>query len=308
MELEDIGFHLRGLVEDSLELFKFQASEKSINIEVNFDLDLPECVEGDPTRLRQVLINLIGNAVKFTNKGKVVISCKQSPDQPGFIHFTVADTGIGMTKEQLDKVFDLFSQADNSTTRRFGGTGLGTCISKRLIELMNGKIWVESKINEGTRFHFLLHLPESKSEIVSPINEPGNENLSFSLQPGDKLKEGILLAEDNLFNQQLIGQQLALAGYRADFADDGKLAKEMWQNGNYKLIICDISMPVMDGYQLLASIRDKEKSIGSHTPIIALTANALSGEKEKCIELGFDDYCSKPISLENLKNLLNKWL
>jgi PAS domain S-box-containing protein len=306
LEIEKICFKLKDPVNEAVQLFEHQAKEKSLNLEVKYAEVLPDCVWGDPTRLRQILVNLVSNAIKFTHHGHVLISC-QLADNADFIQFNVVDTGIGMTQEQLEKVFDLFSQADTSTTRLFGGTGLGTCISRRLVELMDGQIRFESVVDKGTTVTFEVKLPEAKCQIVTCINDQhdGTENVAHEKTGG--LQGRVLLVEDNIFNQQLISQQLATFGVKTDFAENGQVAEELLNKGGYKIVISDISMPVMNGYELVARVREEEKIKGTRITMVAMTANAMSGEKNKCLELGFDDYCAKPISLEDLKKLIDKW-
>jgi len=219
----------------------------------------------------------------------------------------VVAVSIGIARENHEKIFENFLQADNSTTRRFGGTGLGISIVKSLIEKMGGKIWLESELGQGTTFHFTLNLPTvSCNQPLGTKNQ--DKDLKSLVNEETKTETGtILLVEDNPFNQKVLNQQLERLGYHSDLANNGQEGEAKWQANDYSLILCDISMPVMDGYELISRIREQEKKAQTHTPVIALTANVIKGEIEKCLDIGFDDYCSKPIKLEKLNQLVKKW-
>ena len=309
LSFESVCLHLINFVKDILNTFSKHADEKTIELQMSIDPDIPEKILGDPTRLRQVLTNLLSNAVKFTEHGMVSINIKiHETDQ---LLFEVADTGIGMAADQLETIFDAFAQADPSTTRKFGGTGLGTNISKQLVEQMGGKIWVKSEIGKGSSFFFTIQLelaPENETDCLyqeMPITQDNKLEPVSIHEHGNKQK--ILLVEDNVFNQELISQQLIACGYESDIADNGESGKKMWLEGDYVLVLSDISMPVMDGYQLVNFIREHEKGHEKHSIVIAMTANAMVGEKEKCLERGFDDYISKPMAIDQLKQIVNHW-
>ncbi len=319
LSLEHVDFHLPNLVREILSTFEYQAAQKSLIIEKTCNSRIKPKVNGDPLRLRQVLINLIGNAIKFTDRGKVRLSVEHT-DTKGMLLFSILDTGIGMNDKELSEIFEAFTQADTSTTRRFGGTGLGTSISKQLVEKMGGNIWAESEPGKGSVFYFTVNLRELEDQsspcLYEDIPMPARPSIapetdhspsSSAKNNQDGLRNGILLVEDNLFNHDLISQQLEACGYKADIAENGEVAISMWRMGKYNLILSDISMPVMDGYQLVQYIREQEQDGDQHIHMIAMTANAMAGEREKCLGKGFDDYLSKPVAIESLNEALSRW-
>lgn len=321
LELERICFNLVELVQDTTSLFGQEANKKGLVLSVNMGAGLPQCVLGDPTRLRQILVNLVGNSVKFTHHGEVNLIC-ETGQEPEELLFTVRDTGIGMSAEQQDRIFDTFSQADSSTTRRFGGTGLGTTISKQIIEMMDGKIGLKSELEVGTKFYFSIKLPAVLCEGEACCSEvdklkPSYSNLDKYIDlenreevetaEADRIEPSILLVEDDKFNRELIAKQLNLCGYHTEFADNGVIAEEKWRSSDYRLIISDLNMPEMNGYELISKIRQHKAPEKSSVPVIAMSANAMDGEREKCLSQGFNDYCSKPINIQSLKTLLDEW-
>jgi CheY-like chemotaxis protein len=243
-------------------------------------------------RIRQILLNLLGNAIKFTENGEVKISVSSFQKDDGYweVLLSVEDTGIGISPEAISKLFSPFTQAESSTTRRFGGTGLGLTISRSLVELMGGKIWAESSPGEGSTFYVLLSLKEASlapHEIICVPNATVQRKI---------LK--VLLAEDNMINQQVILKMLHRLGHEADSAVDGKAAVEAAINGKYDLILMDVQMPVMDGLEATRNIR---RLLAGRPKIIALTASALKEDREKCLQAGMNDFLSKPIRLQDLK-------
>lgn len=300
MELENQPFDLREAIESSLDLVTAKAAEKHLKLNYFLDNSTPATIIGDITRLRQVLANLLSNAVKFTDAGSVEVSATGRPLKDGKfeIHFAVNDTGIGISADKLDRLFQSFSQVDSSTTRKYGGTGLGLAISKRLVELMGGRIWVESHPGQGSTFHFTIlaeatDLKPSRSE-VSTIQPPTGTGRSKPLR--------ILLAEDNNVNQKVALQMLKKLGYSADVAANGLEVLQALGRQPYDVVLMDIQMPEMDGFEAASAIRQRWPKNGPK--IIAITAYALEGDRERCIQAGMDNYISKPMQMEELKNAL----
>jgi PAS domain S-box-containing protein len=454
MEIEEHTFDLKELIESVVDVLSVRAREKGLELLSYVEPDLPIIVMGDSTRIRQILVNLIGNAIKFTDRGEVSIKVERNmtqtidnrqqteTDKRVSLHFTVSDTGVGISKDQMERIFDKFSQADTSTTRRYGGTGLGLTISRSLVEMMGGRIWVESEVDEGSTFHFTLNLryqedrrrarreyayPDFKDISVLVVDdsstnrfilnktlsswgfkvveaEGGKEALSilnehpkrFDLMIIDhqmpemdgidviksirgharfhglkviilsslgnisaRLKEDlniaetlvkpvkqsklfnallkalrigraetvhaeeviagggvkvrgdlrILLVEDNIDNQNLARRLLENADYSVEIAENGEEAVEAFKRYHYDLILMDIQMPVMDGFDASARIRRLEKKQGNkRTPIIALTAHAMKGYREKCLEHGMDDYITKPLKRHVLYETIKRWI
>ncbi len=318
VELECNPLSLTKCVEDVVYLNKHTATARALKIETRIDPGLPDLVFGDYHRLRQVLVNLVGNAVKFTKQGSITI--KVSPD-PGPnvdstaipILFEVSDTGIGIPYDKLPRLFKPFSQADSSTTRRYGGTGLGLAICRRLVELMKGEIGVESVVGEGSTFRFTITLdPVPMDENDSPpIQEKPVERIPDRDFGQDHPFE-ILIAEDNRVNQQLISLVLARMGYRPDIAPDGRIATEAVASKSYDIVLMDIQMPEIDGCEATHMIRKQEKARTDEgdsvkpTYIIALTADAMQGDRDRCIQAGMDDYLSKPLRAPELRDALER--
>ncbi len=307
IELENLDFDLFEHIDDTVKSMAFKAEEKNLTIKKNIAPNVPRVIKGDPTRLRQVLLNLISNAIKFTDEGglKVSVSLVEELDNHKcLLKFEVADSGVGISEEGLQRLFKSFSQVDASTTRNYGGTGLGLVISKSLTEMMGGKIGVESKLNHGSKFYFTILVGISSLEILRR-NMP-------KLMLADEVKIPrlrILLAEDNLVNQKVASIHLENLGHCVHLASNGLEAFEDFKNMDYDLIFMDIQMPEADGFQSTALIRDYEKqtSKSAKIPIIAMTANAMKGDKEQCIAAGMDDYISKPFTAGALKAILRKY-
>jgi len=266
-------------------------------------------VHGDPVRLRQVLTNLIGNAIKFTDNGSVhlITELKRQEEGKCSLRFKVCDTGIGITSEQRKGIFDTFSQADSSTTRKYGGTGLGLTISSQLVELMGGEIAVTSEPEHGTCFWFTvsLEVPVDQETALVNYRQEQQEFDSKSSQYNCR----VLLAEDNITNQIVAEGMLELFGCRVDLAVNGKEACQAVKDHKYDIILMDCQMPELDGYSATGKIREFEKQTGaSRTPIVALTAHAMGGDRERCLAAGMDDYLSKPLHPNQLQDVLEKWL
>lgn len=304
--LEEIDFDLAEVVDAVIEMMAVRAKGKGIRIEHETAPSVPARVAGDPDRLRQVLINLLDNACKFTAKGQVVLRVEREPgnSNPGGLLFSVSDTGIGIPPDKLELIFDAFTQADVSTTRRFGGTGLGLAISKRLVELMNGRIWAESEPGAGATFKFTANFG---------IAGPAPENAPGGFQPraaAPSVPAGILrilVADDSEENRFLVAQYLKDLGSRLEFAEDGQSAVEKFISGAWDLVLMDLQMPVMDGYEATSRIRawEKEQKRAS-TPIIALTASALDRDLQQAIEAGCTACLRKPVRLPTLLDAIGK--
>ena len=442
LDLDDTEFNPRDTLEDAVKSFALRAAAKNLELACAADAAVPELVRGDPTRLRQIINNLVGNAVKFTERGEVVAEVTLSGRQPDRVtlHFTVSDTGIGIPPEKQRQVFEAFTQADSSTTRHYGGTGLGLTVSSRLVSMMGGEIWVESQPGVGSTFHFtvpcqiapdpaawtlprttdlrgirvliiddnatnrrilqqtvacwqmdmqvadsgleglarleqasasgnpfrLILLDEQMPEmsglevierirassllrgsailmltssdqnasavrcrqlgvdtyLVKPIKptellamiqralamartQPASRRRDEGYMAGRSLS--ILVAEDNQVNQRVAAAALERMGHRPAFASDGVEALEKWSQGGFDLILMDVQMPGIDGFEATRRIRSRESRSTGRTPIIAMTARAMSGDRELCLEAGMDGYVSKPVSLEALRRALARY-
>jgi len=297
--LEDENFSLKNLV-DNLYTAQLQAAiEKNIRLQLNFDTNIPAAVLGDKVRIGQILANLISNAIKFTNTGSVNLTFKliEQHAEEANIYFEVSDTGIGIPKKHQTYIFDIFSQASNSTTRQFGGTGLGLSISQRLVNLMGGNIEVKSEPGNGSRFYFTLKLKNGKPELI-------NNKSQFVVSVSDSLKnKHILLIEDNPVNVLVVKRFLEKWGILCDVAENGRIGVDMVIQKEYDLVLMDIQMPVMDGYEAATRIRNiggKYKSL----PVIALTASAMYDRKDKILAAGMNDYISKPFKPDELHQKL----
>jgi two-component system, sensor histidine kinase len=292
MTLEKIDFDLAGVVRDSLRIFDSAVREKHLDVRLSIAPGCPEWARGDPARVRQVLVNLIGNAVKFTNEGCIEVLVQ--PAVPAGLQFVVRDTGIGITPEKLESIFNAFTQADGSHTRRFGGTGLGLTITRRLVNLMGGRVWAESGIGQGSRFCFELPMAAGSSPAASP------EEAAPVEAPLPKLH--VLVAEDNAVNQKVISAVLRRQGWSITLASNGEEAWGHFRDGCFDLILMDVQMPEMDGLQATRLIREQEMrhASGERIPILALTAHASLAQHEECLAVGMDGILTKPLSVPSL--------
>jgi len=296
--IENKPFCLTKLLKDIFSTMDITAREKSLKFSMSSS-GIPECCIGDSTRLRQILINLLGNAIKFTLNGSVALTIEAIAEE--HFHFSVHDTGIGIAPDRIESIFSPFTQEDSSTTRKFGGTGLGTTISKDLVELMDGKIWVKSKVGEGTAFHFTVRLALTdcvKTCIDQRVNEPGYIGL--------KRKFNILVAEDIEENAKLVTIRLKSQGQMLTVARDGKEAVAAFKRGGYDLILMDVQMPEMDGLTATRIIRNIEAETGGHIPIIAMTASVMRNDIESCLNAGVDSFVGKPIDFEKLFSAIER--
>jgi signal transduction histidine kinase/CheY-like chemotaxis protein len=292
-------FSLRECVESATKTLVAAARAKGLNLSCEVAPESPDAVLGDAFRLRQVLLNLVGNAVKFTPAGsvRVTVAARFSPDRTLMASFSVADTGIGVAADKQQLIFDPFRQADGSTTRKYGGTGLGLAISARLVEMMGGRLQVESEVGRGSTFHFTC--PFSQSDAA-----PRQDQAPPASCSAETASLSILLAEDNIVNQALVKALLKLRGHGVTLANNGREALSLLDGPPFDLILMDIQMPEMDGLQATAEIRQRERRTGEHIPIVAMTAHAMTGDRERCLEAGMDDYISKPISVPDLMALI----
>jgi signal transduction histidine kinase/ActR/RegA family two-component response regulator len=295
MTLQPIACELRPVLEAACRMLESRAAEKSLALRLDMADDLPRHVVLDPVRLRQVLLNLLGNAIKFTEYGAITVCVERRPGGPGStcdLVFRVRDTGIGIPKEKWAGIFDSFSQADGSITRRFGGTGLGLAICRRLVEMWGGEIWVTSEPGSGSEFSFT-----ARAQIAeAPAAVPEKAAKSIELPRGLR----ILLAEDNLVNQKLAVRLLEQRGCQVKVANNGLEALKLWREGGYDQILMDMMMPEMDGLEATRQIRSEEALAGGHIAIVAMTANAMDGDRQRCLDSGMDGYVAKPIRVADL--------
>ncbi len=310
MELEQIMFDLSELLNGIIEFFKLEAKRKGLRIKLEISDNVPTIICGDSSRLRQIFNNLISNAIKFTDSGKITVKVSKQAenDEEIVLKFVVADTGMGISKDKQNFLFQPFTQSDVSTTRRFGGTGLGLAISKQLAGMMNGEIGVESELNQGSKFWFTAEFgKQAKSNIA--ITENGvNIPKSIESKPAILSTDAkILVAEDNEINKQVVLGMLRSLGFQADFVSNGREAVNALKRKDYEVILMDCHMPEMDGFAATREIRSLGNGKNS-TKIVAMTANALIGEEECCLEYGMDDYLSKPMSKDELLKVLSKHL
>ncbi|MBP1760755.1 MAG: multi-sensor hybrid histidine kinase [Firmicutes bacterium] len=326
MKMEAISFQPRFAVEEAVSLQFVKAREKGLELHVLIRPNVPEEVIGDPGRLRQILNNLLSNAVKFTHDGEILVTAEMTQENERQIElrFEVSDTGIGIAQDDLSKLFQPFTQVDVSTTRRYGGTGLGLAITKDLVNLMDGEISVESQLGKGTKFTFtvkfqkLINAPETRNEYTEIqasrlVDAKVEESAEELFVDRNRVKEnpiqllpGFLLVEDNEINQKILIKMLNKYDMHCDVVSSGREALLAVQNKDYDIIFMDCQMPEMDGYETTARIRELEGQ-QRHNIIVAMTANAMQGDKEKCLQAGMDDYITKPIDFTLLLDIINRY-
>ena len=321
LEIEPVAISLPELLRSVVANHAGTASSKGLSLECQIDPRLGPAHIADPVRLRQIVGNFLSNAIKFTNQGRVVAVLEVAGSDPydgshgsDELVFRVTDTGIGVSEKAQARLFQPFSQAEADTTRRFGGTGLGLAISRRLAELMDGTVDMESAAGSGTSMRLRIKLQRA---LASAISKSGPMVVTPGFSPrrlptaaaAEDERSLVLLVDDHPTNRQVIQRQLALAGYASEVAEDGLEGLERWRSGRFALLLSDVHMPRMDGYQLARSIREEEARSGKpRTPIVALTASALKGEAERCLAAGMDDYMAKPVSIPIMGACLQRWL
>ncbi|MCF6359453.1 MAG: ATP-binding protein [Cyclobacteriaceae bacterium] len=308
VSLERIGFDIDYQVKSVIDSLELQASEKKLKINYVNKKSNVKILLGDPVRLSQILINLINNAIKFTSEGEISLSmsCRQDTDTMAIAQFEVKDTGIGISENKLVHIFDTFKQADESITRKYGGTGLGLAISKQLVEMQGGSIGVSSKVNKGTLFFFSIPYEiGSEIDLIHKPNESKNGYQKLNKEKFEGIK--ILLVEDNDINRLYASTILRKWNCTCDEAVNGEIALELLRKNDYDLILMDVHMPVMDGLEATRIIRKSFDAPKKDIPIIAFTANAIKGEKEDYLDIGMNDYISKPFIPDELHTLISKY-
>jgi TMAO reductase system sensor TorS len=329
LDLESIELELNELIEQVVSLLQNAAQKRGLKLDYKMQPAVPTVIRGDPIRLRQVLTNLVSNAVKFTQQGAVAVEIctRQTPLGESELLFMVRDTGMGMTQAQMQHLFEPFAQADTSTTRQYGGTGLGLAICKRLVALMEGRIGVKSAPGQGSVFWFTVPLrravqadPASRSEpdrrqspLLLGVDQTSNPDLELlpppHRDPPIPLLGKVLLVEDNPVNQRVVQKMLEKLGLQPVTANDGIEALAALKRDSFDLVLMDCQMPRLDGYAATEAIRERERESGlTRLPIVALTANVLAGDREHCLAVGMDDYLSKPVKPSALANKLRQWL
>ena len=312
LEIEEIPININMVLSDFSQLIGFQAKEKGLELEFPPSTQPgPLAFYGDPGRISQILTNLAGNAIKFTKQGKIAVSYKviNSTDDRSLIHFSVSDSGIGLTDDQQNNLFNRFAQADTSTTREFGGTGLGLAISRQLVELMGGEIGVESELGVGSTFWFTLDLAHAETSLIPKIaTTPGQLNAGKTLQL-PQFQAKILLVEDNHTNQLVAFGLMNKIGLMPDLAINGQEAIEAVARNQYDLVFMDCQMPVMDGYAATRAIRrNPANEETQQIPIIAMTANTMQGDQERCMNAGMNGFIGKPFDITQICEALDQWL
>ena len=303
LKFEKINFNLDKTIRSLVDTFRLQSQEKGIKLEYTKDSKIPNIFIGDPVRLNQILINLVSNALKFTHQGSITISVNLDKiiNKEYFLRFEIRDTGIGIPKSKLRTIFESFSQADASVTRKYGGTGLGLTIVRQLVQMQHGTIKVESEENKGSVFSVVIPYKQGIADEQISGNRIG---LTKSLQLQNA---SILLVEDNDINRLYAGSILKMWGCPFDTAENGEVALEKFKNSHFDLILMDIQMPIMDGFETTKVIRQWNNEKG-HVPIVALTANATQRDIDKCIAIGMNDCLTKPFTQEDLLKVLDKYL
>ncbi|HNQ92562.1 MAG TPA: ATP-binding protein, partial [Alphaproteobacteria bacterium] len=308
LEIEEYAFKTHDILKNIKDMTTLSAARKNLNFDIQVNFNVPEWLMGDGKRLQQVIFNLVGNAVKFTETGGITLSMdyKKTESAPTLM-IQVQDTGIGIPDEFHKHLFNKFSQADTSISRKFGGTGLGLAITKYLVEMMGGTIGFTSKVNHGTTFYLSIPIKEApKQEIRTTEIKVSNEN---ALKGVDLQEIKALIVEDHPINQMLVVKWLKKLGLKQiDSAMNGFESISLLRNNSYDFILMDCQMPELDGYETTSLIRDMEKQLNKRTPIIAMTANAMLGEREKCIAAGMDDYLSKPLNFGQFQSCIAQWI
>jgi signal transduction histidine kinase/CheY-like chemotaxis protein len=311
MRLESLDFDLLSLIHDVIDILEMSVKQKGLDLKFNNQLDCDYHVMGDPTRLKQILINLIGNAIKFTENGSITVTIAEdmqvkNDNDIKQIWFSVTDTGIGIPNDRQIEIFESFSQGDSTTTRRFGGSGLGLSICSHLVTMMGGTLGVDSIEGNGSTFWFSIPMPlyrAPKTDIIAPYTQTETTTITVNKKPQ------IILAEDNETNIMITSEILIQSGYDVILCRDGAETLACYQNHPVQLILMDCFMPIMDGWESTRAIRKFESENNQIVPatIIALTANAMEGDRDKCIAEGMNDYIAKPFKKADLLNKINEW-
>lgn len=302
MHLEKIDFELVKTIDSVTRSLRCKATDRKLQLVTRIASDVPRTVKGDSAHLRQVLSNLIDNAIKFTEQGKVTVdvTVNDAYEDKVVLRFAVTDTGIGIATETFDKLFQPFAQADGSFTRKYGGTGLGLSICKTLVELMGGQLGVLSAADQGSTFWFEIPFQKASANLaqhpVHPLSSPVHREAV------------VLIAEDNEVNAKITIMQLKKLGYEAEIVKSGQEAVERAHQSHYALVLMDIQMPDKDGFEATGEIREFEKNTGYHVPIVAMTAHAMQGDRERCLNAGMDDYLTKPVSMDALRAMTERWI
>jgi CheY-like chemotaxis protein len=303
LHIEAVDFPLASTLTEILTPIGARATQKGLALIIQLAPDLPDHVLGDFGRIRQILTNLCDNAIKFTAKGSVTVHVQSKPvgDEAFEVHLSVRDTGIGIPPDKQQGIFEAFSQADNSTTRRFGGTGLGLTISTRLVELMGGRIWVESTSGVGSTFHFTVRMGRSRTSTSALVAAPVAPPPTPALRPLQ-----VLLVEDNPVNQMLSTLLLEKWGHTVVTAENGQEAVDLFPTQHWDIVLMDMQMPVMGGLEATTLIRAMEPA-DRHVPIIAVTANAMESDRDACQQAGMDEHLAKPMKAAELQAMLARF-
>ncbi len=313
LALDPLPFPLRETLDSTLKMLALRAHEKGVAVRSQVDPEVPDRVVGDPGRLRQILVNLVGNAIKFTEQGEVVVEVEcvedgglgpTAGDEALLLHVAVRDTGMGIPVEKHQVILEPFRQADGSTTRKYGGSGLGLAIAKQLVALMGGHLWLESVVGQGSTFHFTVRVGVDQEQPAPPRPLPRGD---LATGPMKRRRLQILVAEDHPVNQRLVTCLLEKQGHAVVVVGDGHAAVEVFAQQTFDLILMDVQMPGMDGLEATAAIRAQEQTRETHIPIIALTAHAMKGDQEHCLAAGMDDYVAKPITAHDLATVIARW-
>ena len=311
LEVVEEPFDLRRTVAETLKPLSLDAQRKGVSLGQEIADRVPDILIGDQGRLRQILVNLIQNAIRFTEEGGVMVVIEPLKQEAKILplHFQVQDSGIGIAREDQSRVFESFRQADGSMTRQFGGTGLGLSISARLVELMGGRIWLRSEESTGSTFHVLLPFEPSNRDRSELQEDDALANPRSLLENWDRpTPPRVLVAEDNAINLKLTKTLLERWGIEVSSARNGHDALAELERVDCDLILMDVQMPMMDGLEATRIIRDRESASGTHVPIVALTAHAMMGDRDRCLRAGMDDYLAKPIKFKELDRILREWL
>ena len=309
LELEAVDFQLEAVIDNMITLTKLMAEEKGIQLSVCIDPDVPKYLNGDPLRLSQVLINLGDNAVKFSNRGDTIsfkVTLQEETELDARLQFNVQDTGIGITPEQQERLFQPFSQADNSTTREYGGTGLGLVISQKVVQMMDGEIWVESEQDVGSTFTFTVHLKKQQGSLSQIGSSDAQSKSTYNEATARLHGAKILLVDDNDLNQEYLCELLEMIGITVETAFNGQEALNLLANQDFDGVLMDCQMPIMDGYEATRQIRKQEKF--KDMPVIAMTANVMRGDREKVLAVGMNDHIPKPFEIDAMFATLAKWI